>query len=386
MIEQAVFATLLFVFYLLVFSSFFTSQEVAVSEDLQDDESENKATEASKNKYDESVLESMEELIKIIAESEYAKSLIEQKEDVVLEIEVHEENNSEDIAEEVESLTVNKANNILLEIVSEEDQKEVIEAISTLTELSPVNGQNSTEVEGNNLSPQTKLFDLTVTETKDNNFIAQEDKVNLVENIDEPEDDSELEEVDEHLILEIEAREEAENQKLAKERELETQKGVEELFEEISDVTEAVTVSDKESQEFPEAEFSTNHDTETKELETVQEEENQKVEDNENQLTEEVEEIKDDKSVIVEKTSAELIEMYHNMPNATEMVHGIKDENINKLKVAQLRKLAKEINVPRSVKGKQLNKAQLKTEIMLKLKALEMNRQNEIAEFIENLA
>ena len=219
--------------------------------------------------------------------------------------------------------------------------------------------------------------------SKDNNFIAQEDQGDLVENIDEPKDDSQLEEVDENLILEIEAREEKENQKIAEERELETQQGVEELFEEISDVTETVAVSEEESQELPKAEFSTNHDTETKELETTQEEENQEVEDNENQLADEV---KDDKSVIVEKTSAELIEMFEDMPDVKELVHGIKDESISKLKVPQLRKLAKEIDVPRTIKGKQLNKAQLKTEIMLKLKALEMNRQNEIAEFIENLA
>lgn len=379
MLEQTVFATLLFVFYLLVFVSFLHKEELTVSESI---ETVTGVQSPEKAEIDTSLLNSMNELIELIVESEYVQQLIQEKKDIALKDTT--DDNSQDLTEEEELKTDDNTDSVILEIISIEDENQEQEAINTLAQMFTTvtdNGQVSTAAVNNELPKQTELFEIPVPHS------------NELKSIDDPELDSQI---SEERILQIEAQEEEESLKITQERELETQKGLEELFQEMADTdhdeteTDTVSADVVVSQEEPQAYLSTSQEAETEEIETAtQEEENQDV--TENNSTAKSEEINHDESdVSINEKTTELIGMFQEMPSTEEMIHGIKLEIVDALKVKQLKNVAKELNIKLSYKvgkkHKNKNRKELIEDIMSKLKVLEIDEQNEIAEFIENMA
>ena len=85
---------------------------------------------------------------------------------------------------------------------------------------------------------------------------------------------------------------------------------------------------------------------------------------------------------VLEQTTAQLSQTVENMPTPQGSIYGI---DVEKLNVKKTRKLASFMKIKQRIEGKQKRKEQLQQEILIQLKNMEVEKQDEVAEFISNL-
>lgn len=85
---------------------------------------------------------------------------------------------------------------------------------------------------------------------------------------------------------------------------------------------------------------------------------------------------------VLEQTTAQLSQTVENMPTPQGSIYGI---DVEKLNVKKTRKLASFMKIKQRIEGKQKRKEQLQQEILIQLKNMEVEKQDEVAEFISSL-